>query len=240
MLRNFYNQCDTFYVPSTSIMEELADEGIDIDLMKLWERGVDRNLFSFNKKKPELIRELTGNNNPSILFVSRLVWEKNLQTMIKLYELIEQRELKYNFIVIGDGIARDEVEVQMPNAFFLGHVEHERLANIYASSDVFFFPSITETFGNVVLEAMASGLPCVIADKGGSKDFIKDGYNGFKCSPYDASAYLDRIMKILENPRLAKQLSDNAIETSKKYVWENLALVYFNDLKTLAFELHIA
>lgn len=240
MLRSFYNQCETVYVPSSSIIEELASEGINTNIMKLWERGIDRNLFSPSKRRPELIRKLTGNDYPCILFVSRLVWEKNLQTMINLYQLIEQRGFKYNFIVIGEGVAREAVEKQMTKAVFLGHTEHNRLSEIYASADVFFFPSVTETFGNVVLEAMASGLPCVIANRGGSKDFIKDGHNGFRCNPYDADSYLDRIIKILEYPTLAQQLSDNAIETSKKYVWENLTSAYFNDLKSLAFDLHIA
>ncbi len=240
MLKSFYNQCNTVYVPSVSIMQELSDEGVNPELMKLWERGgIDKHLFSPNKRNTELMKAITGNDNPSILFVSRLVWEKNLQTMIDLYELIEKQNLNYNFVVVGEGAAREAVEKQMPNAMFLGHVGHDRLPEIYASADVFFFPSVTETFGNVVLEAMASGLPCVIADGGGSKDFIKDGFNGFRCSPYNALDYLDRIVEISDQSRLAKQFSENSIEISKKYVWENLASIYFEDLKSLTLDLDV-
>ncbi len=237
ILKTFYNQCDTVYVPSVSIMQELESQGLRHDVMKLWERGIDRDLFSPDKRNLQRMKLLTGNDNPCILFVSRLVWEKNLQTMIHLYELVQQQNLSYNFIVVGEGVAREAVEKQMPQATFLGHVGHDRLAEIYASANVFFFPSVSETFGNVVLEAMASGLPCVIADKGGSKDFIKNGENGFTCNPYDASDYLAKINQIIQQPQLAKQLLENGLKTSQKYVWENLASIYFEDLKSLSFDL---
>ncbi|MDR1525574.1 MAG: glycosyltransferase family 1 protein [Tannerella sp.] len=237
LLRSFYNQCDTVYVPSNSIMRELAAEGVRPDVMKLWERGIDRSLFSPAKRNPALMQSLTGNDRPCILFASRLVWEKNLQTLIRLYDLATQRHLKYNFVVAGEGVAREAVEKQMPGAVFLGHVGHEQLAEIYASSSVFLFPSVTETFGNVVLEAMASGLPCVIADSGGSGDFIEDGVNGFKCSPYDAAGFLNRIIEIIEHPELSRQFSEKGQENSKRYIWEHLAFEYFEDLKYLSFNL---
>ena len=237
ILRTFYNQCDAIYVPSGSIMQELASEGVNPGVMKLWKRGIDRSLFSPLKRSPERMRRLTGNDRPCILFASRLVWEKNLQTLINVYDLARRRGLAYNFVVAGDGIAREALERQMPGAVFPGHVGHERLAEIYASSNVFLFPSVTETFGNVVLEAMASGLPCVIADSGGSGDFIKDGVDGFKCRPCDASAFLDRITDVIERPGLAGQFSARGRENSKRYVWERLAAEYFEDLKCLSFHL---
>lgn len=239
-LKTFYNQCDTIYVPSESMIQELAESGVRQDCMKLWERGIDRDLFSPRKRNTELMRSITGNTDPCILFVSRLVWEKNLQTMINLYDLVEEQQLKYNFIVVGEGVAREAIQEKMPRAKLLGHVEHERLAEVYASSDVFFFPSVTETFGNVVLEAMASGLPCVISNSGGSKSFVKDGVNGFKCNPFNANEYLNRITEIIEQPRLARQFSANGVERSKKYVWENLVSVYFEDLKSLSFDLLVS
>ena len=235
MLKIFYNQCDTVYVPSCTMIDELVMTGIRPDVLKLWERGIDKNLFNPSKRDRKSMRAMTGNDNPCILFASRLVWEKNLQTMIDLYVLIEKYGLNYNFIIAGDGVAARSLEKQMPKAFFLGFLGHEKLASVYASSDVFFFPSVTETFGNVVLEAMASGLPCVIADSGGSRDFIRKGENGFLCSSYDAGDYLNRICEIIEQPELAKRLSEKGIASTKKYVWENLANEYFEDLKSLAF-----
>lgn len=233
-LRTFYNQCDIVYVPSNTMIKELVETGIRPELIKLWQRGIDRKVFSPSKKNQELIYSLTGNQAPCILFVSRLVWEKNLQTLIDLYSLIEERKLNYNLIVVGEGVAKESLQKQMPNAIFAGYMGHEKLANVYASSDVFFFPSVTETFGNVVLEAMASGLPCVVADGGGSKDFIRHGVDGFICQPDDTHDFLKRISQVIEQREFAKQLSEQALETSKKYIWETLAGEYFEDLRLLS------
>jgi len=238
-MRNFYNQCDLVYVPSKSIMTELEATGIRPDVFKLWQRGIDHRLFSPARYDPFLMKDITGNDDPCILFASRLVWEKNLQTMIDLYRLLKDRNLLFNFVVAGEGVAQDELKRQMPDAFFLGRLEHGQLAKVYASSDVFFFPSVTETFGNVVLEAMASGLPCVIADGGGSRDFITNGENGFKCTPTDAEDFLEKIMRILNQQQLKNSFKRAGIETSKKYTWENLANEYFEDLKSLAIQLSV-
>ena len=232
-IKSFYNQCDLVYVPSQTMIEELLETGVRPEALKLWQRGIDRTLFSPKHKSKDLMKEMTGNENPCILFVSRLVWEKNLKTLIELYRLAEERNLNYNFIVAGDGVAREELEKEMPKAYFLGRLAHQPLAEVYASSDVFVFPSPTETFGNVVLEAMASGLPCVIANEGGSRDFIEDGFNGYKCEVNNAEEYLDKIGKIIKQPELARSFSDNALERSKIYSWETLAERYFEDLKFL-------
>jgi glycosyltransferase involved in cell wall biosynthesis len=232
-LKTFYNQCDIVYVPSKTMMRELTTSGIRPEILKLWQRGIDRKLFSPIRRNIQLVQNITGNERPCVLFVSRLVWEKNVQILIDLYKLVEQLHLKYNFIVVGDGMAREEMEKQMPNAHFLGFMAHEQLANVYASCDVFLFPSTTETFGNVVLEAMASGLPCIVANGGGSRDFIEDGYNGYRCEQDNAQDFLNRIWEILSNPELAQSLSQQAVEASRKYTWETLAKEYFEDLKFL-------
>jgi glycosyltransferase involved in cell wall biosynthesis len=234
MLKTFYNQCDIVYVPSKTMIRELEATGVRPEVMKLWERGIDKHIFSPSKRNRKSMRDMTGNDNPCILFVSRLVWEKNLQTMIDIYQLAERNHLNCNFIIAGDGAARASLEKQMPKALFLGYLGHEKLATVYASSDVFLFPSVTETFGNVVLEAMATGLPCVIADSGGSKDFIRHGVNGFKCNPFDAQDFLNRISEITAQPALAEKFTEAGIETARKYVWENLAREYFEDLESLA------
>lgn len=231
---SFYNKTDIVYIPSESISEELTSGGVSRKPQKIWKRGIDLSLFSPVKRNLAFIQELTGNTQKNILFSSRLVWEKNLKVLVNLYRLIEERKLPYNIIIAGSGVAEDECRKLMPNAFFLGHTDHAKLSVVYASSDVFMFPSVTETFGNVVLEAMASGLPCVIANGGGSKDFIQSGENGFLCEPENAQQYLKYIELILNDEVLANNLSVNSIEYSKTFDWEFLSAVYFNDLKTLS------
>jgi glycosyltransferase involved in cell wall biosynthesis len=230
--RKFYNSCQMIYVPSPSMVEQLIALGIDASRMKIWKRGIDLSLFSPSKRNLDYIRKTTGNSQKNILFSSRLVWEKNLHVLLNLYQQVEN--LPYNILVAGSGVAEEELKKRMPSAYFLGHLNHEDLSILYASADVFFFPSVTETFGNVVLEAMASGLPAVIANGGGSKDFIVEGVNGYLCPPEDTEQYLIRIKSLLEDDDLRKKMGTNAQAYSQDFDWESLAQTYFKDLKTLA------
>jgi glycosyltransferase involved in cell wall biosynthesis len=230
----FYNQCNLVYIPSTSIANELVGMGLQQERIKIWKRGMDTSLFSPAKKDEAYLRNLTGNALPTVLFASRLVWEKNLETLIRIYEILEEQQIACNFVVVGDGVAAKDCRQRMPNAIFPGHLGHKQLSVLYASASVFVFPSVSETFGNVVLEAMASGLVPVIADGGGSRDFIDNGVNGFKCAPDDAACYVRDIRKVLEDTRLRASLSVAAVKYSQSYDWNELADTYFEDLTALA------
>jgi len=232
--KKFYNRCDLVYVPAEGIMAEMQEMGIEAARMKIWKRGMDTALFSPEKRNPELMRRLTGNDLPTVLFASRLVWEKNLETLIRVYERCRSLQLPCNFVVAGDGVARKACESRMPGAVFLGTVDHETLSELYASADIFLFPSISESYGNVVLEAMASGLPCVLANGGGSRDFVEQGVNGFKCAPNDEADYVDKITRLLEDKTLRHQLSEAGRRYSLAFDWDHLAEVYFGDLRFLS------
>jgi glycosyltransferase involved in cell wall biosynthesis len=229
----FYNQCNCIYVPSVTIMEELKGIGIEEDRMSLWKRGIDTTLFSPEHKDMEMMRGRTGNDWPTIMFASRLVWEKNLETLFKIYEQVQASYKQVNFLIVGDGIAATNCKAVMKNAIFTGKVDHQTLAKLYASATLFLFPSVSETYGNVVIEAMASGLPCVIADGGGSRDFIEQGVNGFKCEPYYAANYTGKIIMLLENEALRKQFGNSGVALSRLLSWEQLAERYFDDVKHL-------
>lgn len=228
----FYNQCDCIYVPSETIRAELAGIGIDGSRMTLWKRGIDTALFNPKHKDAALMQRLTGNDWPTIMFASRLVWEKNLETLFKIYEELQHEQV--NFVIAGDGIAGSNCKAMMKNAVFTGKTDHQTLAALYASATIFLFPSVSETYGNVVIEAMASGLPCVIADGGGSGDFITQGINGFKCDPYRAGSYIEKIKLLLDKKELREQFVENGLQFSRQLSWEQLAARYFKDLTTLA------
>ncbi|MEJ2879818.1 glycosyltransferase [Pedobacter sp. GR22-6] len=230
----FYNNCQQIYVPAESIREQLEGIGVERERMKIWKRGIDTTLFSPEKADANLLYKLTGNRYPSIIFASRLVWEKNLETLFRIYDKVEASDLKVNFIIAGDGIALKACKTKMKNAVFTGMVDHETLAILYASSNLFLFTSVSETYGNVVLEAMSSGLPCIIADGGGSADFISQGINGFKCQPFDETDYLTRIMEVLNNEELRTQFIDKGLEFSREMSWEQLATTYFDDVARLS------
>lgn len=232
--KRFYNHCEIVLVPSQSMKQELIDIGVIEAKIRIWERGINQSIFNPDNNNPVFIRKLTGNNNKNILFVSRLVWEKNLQDLISLYDKVEELSLPYNFIVAGSGHAEQKVRQRMKNAIFTGNLTHEQLSKLYASVDILFFPSISETFGNVVLEGLASGTPVIVADKGGTKDMIEDGYNGFICTNGDINNYLDHIQHALDNPSELERLSNNALKSSMKYDWNELTNRYFNLVESLA------
>ncbi|MBE9582930.1 glycosyltransferase family 1 protein [Mucilaginibacter sp. JRF] len=232
--RNFYNGCDMIYMPSEGIGRWLTGIGVDADKMKSWKRGIDTGLFTPARYDATLLRNITGNNAPVILFASRLVWEKNLETLFDIYDGLKATGMPFNMIVAGDGKEKPVCEERMPDAFFTGRVDHEALSVLYASADVFVFPSVSEAYGNVVLEAMASGLPCVIADGGGSADFIEQGVNGFKCDPYNSAQYISKIMLLLNDDALRYDVIQAGLKYSSTFDWDELADIYFNDVNQLA------
>ena len=235
MTQDFYRNIDMVYAPSQQIIEELKDIcELDGKNLKLWQRGIDKELFNPSKKDKKYLQNITKNKFPNILFASRLVWEKNLQMLISLYDLCKKQGKEVNFIVAGDGVARKEAEGKMPDAHFLGMISHEDLATVYASSDVYFFPSDTESFGNVIIEAMASGLPCVAADGGGPKSLITEGVNGYLCPPNDAEYYMEKINNLLEDEPLKERISKGGLAFTDTLSWEKLAETYFTDLSKLA------
>lgn len=229
----FYNNLRKVYVPTQEIIRELKEAGLHGHNLKLWQRGLDNDLFNPNKKDTEYMRSITGNDKPVILFASRFVWEKNLQALIDLYKLYEAKGDAVNFVIAGDGMAKKELEAAMPKAHFLGMVGHEQLARLYASSDVFFFPSDTETYGNVVVEAMASGTPCVAANGGGPKSYLKHEETAFLCEANDITAYRDTINMLLSDKQVYYRTVQKGLEFTKSLNWDDLVDVYFEDLRDL-------
>ncbi len=230
----FYDACDLVYIPTLEMEKALYQIGHQTAHFKHWQRGIDRQLFNPSKRNQAWLQQQIGNAKPIILFASRLVWEKNLEVLIDLYDLNNKQNNPYNIVIAGDGVAMNTLVERMPNAYFFGNVEHQELATIYASSDIFFFPSITETYGNVVVEAMASGLPCVIANGGGSKSFITQGKNGFVCSPNDAKEYFNRITQLLNDKVLYQQFVKEGLLYTKNMSWDKLVNTYFEDLVSLS------
>ncbi|MEA4917973.1 glycosyltransferase family 1 protein [Proteiniphilum sp.] len=233
--RKFYNKCDLIYIPTRQIAKELEGHRISPRNFKLWQRGINTSLFSPDKRDRSFIKRLTNNDYPSILFVSRLVWEKNLETLFAIYDRVQEVGLKVNFLVAGSGIAKEDARARMKDAFFFGFLPHETLAKVYASSDIFLFTSVSESYGNVVIEAMASGCVPVIARGGGSQALVDDGLTGFLCNPDEPDDYIEKIKKLLDNHLLRKKIQFGGLKYTSTLNWENLAKVYFNDIEDLAY-----
>ncbi|MEZ4912297.1 MAG: glycosyltransferase family 1 protein [Saprospiraceae bacterium] len=236
--KRFYHARSKVYVPTIAMKTELENMGFDDSNFRVWPRGINMELFSPTKRNVSLLHAITQNTNKNILFCSRLVWEKNLTTLIDIYRLCMDALLPYNFIIIGDGVASADLKKAMPNAFFLGHQNHETLSTLYASADAFIFTSVSESFGNVIIEAQASGLPAIIANGGGSASIIEDGINGFLCTPSDASVYVDALNYIFRDEQVRTSIIEAGLQSVKKYNWENLMSTYLTDIRFLIEQRH--
>ncbi len=218
----FYEQCKHIYVPAPSMADELYAKGIKNGL-RIWSRGVDSDLFSLKKRDMEWRRFLGVDDNEVLVsFVSRLVWEKDLQTVVDTLKKVFDNESNVSALIVGDGPARKELEYMMPKAHFTGFLTGEELARAYASSDIFFFPSDTETFGSVTLEALASGVPAVVADATGSKSLVESGVNGLLIPPKKPGEFAEGIMTLAENPVLRKSMSEAAVQKAMAYTWDTV------------------
>lgn len=231
--KHFYNRCDRVFAPTEAMINDLSEKNFDANHMRIWPRGINLELFDPNKRDENFVKGITGNSKLNILFVSRLVWEKNLEVLIEMYEQIERKKLPYNLIIAGNGVAKQDMMERMPKAHFMGHVDHQDLSRLYASADYFVFTSITETFGNVITEAMASGVPCLIADGGGSRSLIKQGINGFLCKPDKADDYLHKISLLEDHPTFRSMMIQQALVDVKGFSWDYLVTSLFDQMKEL-------
>ncbi len=225
-----YKNSDRVFVPSNSIQQFLIRKGLEVNKLISWHRGVDSSHFHPAKRNASFAQKHKLAHTKTILFVSRLVRIKETDTLIRFYKLIENQ---FNLVVVGDGPDRKRMEAKMPEATFTGHLYGEELAQTYASCDLFIFPSTTETFGNVVLEAMASGLPVVAADEGGPRDIVQNGQTGYLVEPNNERAFFEKVLDILCNPSLAETLSQNALAYAQKQNWDVLCKQFFDYLQSL-------
>ena len=219
-LRWFHNRSTLTLVPSASQRLEL--ERRRFERLALLSRGVDSQLFHPAKRLKSL-REQWGlaEEDIALIHVGRLAPEKNLGLLKRCFDTLKmtypQRKMK--LIVVGDGPQRSMLEKELPEAIFCGSQRGEALASHYASGDVFLFPSLTETFGNVVLEALASGLGVVAYDQAAAAQHIRHGYNGVLAMPGDEEAFCDAARWLLEERETLRCVRLNARQHASRQGW---------------------
>ncbi len=174
----FYNTCDVVLVPSDSMQTRLGSR--KIDNIEIWSRGIDRDLFDPSRRSADLRRKWDASGRTVFVYAGRFVHYKDIEIVMQVYNRFMQDGLndRVRFVMIGSGPAEEEMKERMPEAVFTGYLTGLDLPVAYASGDVFFFPSTTETFCNVTLEAFASGLPCVVSDIGGCGELVKKSGGG--------------------------------------------------------------
>lgn len=218
----FYSQCRHLYVPSASMKDELNGHGL-INGLKIWARGVDTNLFSPEKRNLEWRHKIGfADDDVVVSFVSRLVWEKDLKTFASTLKKSISHNNKIKILIVGDGPEKEEFQEMLPTAYFTGYLSGDALATAYACSDVFFFPSDTETFGNVTLEAMSCGLPVIVADATGSKSLVEEGRNGFIGQPQNSDEFSTYIDQLGKNTIKREEMREASRQIALKYDWSNV------------------
>ncbi|KIL38915.1 glycosyl transferase [Gordoniibacillus kamchatkensis] len=218
----FHQGCRKVYVPSRTTLDYLAAKGFAG--LEIWSRGVDTDRFRPHVDKSEVLPKYGV--DPAkfvVLYVGRIAGEKNIDVLLDVIgALPDALRRNAHFILAGDGPLFQMLSEQYKggNISFLGYVEGKALADLYAASDVFLFPSEHETFGNVVLEAMASGTPVVGARAGGVKDIVQHGTTGFLCEPGDIAAYVEAVCLLYEQPELRRAMALSGREYSLRQSWD--------------------
>lgn len=231
-LRAFHNATLRSFVPSNDLLEELRADGF-LNL-RLFARGVDTDRFSPAHRSPDLRRQWgAGPETPVALYVGRLAGEKNLHLVLEAWQRMKALLPSLKLVLVGDGPQRRKLEEAAPEAIFAGMRSGLPLAAHYASADVFLFASITETFGNVVTEAMASGLPVLAYDYAAPGRFIRSGENGFLAPFNEPSRFLSEAETLARRRPQWSRMGAAARETMLPLSWDSIIESYLTDLRSL-------
>ncbi|RZT54672.1 glycosyltransferase involved in cell wall biosynthesis [Sphingomonas sp. BK036] len=219
-LTRFYNRVDEVVVPSPSMADLLRGWGVTSSI-GIWSRGIDHDRFNPARRDLAWRRSLgIGDDEMVVGFLGRLVKEKGLDVFADVLTELRRRGVRHRVVVVGEGPARDWFAERVPEAVFTGFQSGEALGRAVASMDVFFNPSVTETFGNVTLEAMAASVPVVAARATGAVDLIDDGRTGFLVPPTDIAGYADAIGRIVAEPGLRHAMGSAGHAKAAGYRWD--------------------
>lgn len=220
ILTRFYNRADRALTPNRSSGDLLRGWGVKTPI-GTWSRGIDHDRFNPGRRDNEWRRNLgIGDDEVAVGFLGRLVLEKGLGIFADVIAELKRRTVPHKVLVIGEGPARLRFAEQVPEAVFTGFQSGDDLGRAVAGMDVFFMPSITESFGNVTVEALASGVPVVAARAIGAADLVEDGVTGFLVPPTDVTAYADAIQRFVKNEGLRRSAGEAGHKAAQAFVWE--------------------
>lgn len=231
----YYSQMDVIYAPSRSTCEELIEKGIKPEKIRVYPRGIDIEEFNPAKRNGLLEQWFDIRGGINLLYVGRVSKEKNIHLLGRAFEKLSRIRSDIRLIIVGDGPFRHAMQRAMQGlpCYFTGYVRGEKLSEFYASADLFIFPSTTDTFGNVVLEAQASGLPVIVTDSGGPCENIINGQTGLVIPSDDPEALYDAMKSLIDDPdrmqsmgAAARQyMEDRSFEAAFQQTWK----MYYED-----------
>jgi glycosyltransferase involved in cell wall biosynthesis len=196
----FYDALDMIYVNSEGYRRAWIDRGIAPAKLRILPRGLDTSLFHPSRREPDFwTKRGAMRGSRVLLYVGRISKEKDLNVIVAAWARMKGCGIKnpaseMTLAFVGEGPYRPELQRMLPDAIFTGVLAGHELATAFASADLFLFPSTTDTFGNVILEALASGVPCVVSDQGGPKDLIEPGVTGRITKALDAQDFAHAVV----------------------------------------------
>jgi glycosyltransferase involved in cell wall biosynthesis len=220
--KRFYERVDEVLAPSQMMGEILREWGVTTPISR-WSRGVNHDRFNPDRRSLEWRRSLgIADDEIAVGFLGRLVKEKGLDVFAQAMHALDARGVRHKTLVVGEGPARDWFAKEIPDAVFAGFQTGDDLGRAVASMDVFFNPSVTETFGNVTLEAMAAGVPVVAARASGAVGLIDDGVTGLIVDPKDIAGYADALQRLCEDDALRLAAGRAGHAKAAGYRWETI------------------
>lgn len=220
--KRFYSRVDDVLVPSQMMGEILAEWGVETPVTR-WSRGVNHERFNPARRDLAWRRSLgIADDEVAVGFLGRLVKEKGLDVFAQAMHALDARGVQHKTLVVGEGPARDWFAKEIPDAVFAGFQSGDDLGRAVASMDVFFNPSVTETFGNVTLEAMAAGVPVVAARASGAVGLIDDGVTGLIVPPTDIEGYADAMQRFCEDDGFRRAAGEAGHAKAATYRWDTI------------------
>ena len=221
-LRKFHNATACTMVPTKELKKTLSENGF-LNL-KVVSRGVDTSLFNMSKRDPDL-RKAWGATDQSQVMISvgRMAPEKNLEQVLKSFEALKLLGTDLKLVMVGDGPLREQFQLKYPEIIFPGMLVQSELAKYYASADLFVFPSQTETFGNVTLEALASGIPVLAFDCAAARDWVQTGVNGWLVPENDPDGFARKAVEIFNTKNLLSQVTQSTRQQIVRLDWDQIA-----------------
>jgi glycosyltransferase involved in cell wall biosynthesis len=220
-LRSFHNRTDGTLVPTVELRDQLGSAGFRN--LTVLGRGVDGRLFTPARRSAALRRTWGASDSDLVaLYVGRLAPEKNVELAVRAYHAMTRIAGSTRFVVVGDGPSRPALQEALPGVLFRGEMTGEPLAEHYASADVFLFPSETETFGNVTLEAMASGLVVVAYDYAAARAHIESGRSGVLVPYRDADAFVEATVALARSPARRLEMRARVRATVAHLHWDHV------------------
>lgn len=220
-LKQFHASCNSTLVPTRALAEQLARKGYGN--VEVFARGVDVELFSPSRRSAEL-REGWGADDDTIVvsYIGRIAAEKNLDLLVRAYRRMQSVRPRMRLLLVGTGPEVGRLKRQNPDFIFTGAKRGRELAMHYASTDLFVFPSLTETFGNVIIEAMASGLPIISYEYAAGQEHVEPGKNGLLVPPGDEAAFIQAAVNLLEQSAALAAYSRRSREIAEGITWDRL------------------